>query len=110
MTFVKFILLVPLRHNDGRMVPTKILDQVEDDLYALAVGFSNTGRVRGAYQMKDGSRKNDETSCYWLIVAEEKIPALKSMVADICRLLKQEAMYLERIDSEVEFILPSPPE
>jgi hypothetical protein len=110
MAFVKFILLVPLRYNDGRKVGTKILDQVEDDLYALATGFSCTGRVRGAYRMKDGSRKDDETSCYWLIVAEDQVPALKSMVGDICRLLKQEAMYLERVDSEVEFILPTQPE
>jgi hypothetical protein len=110
VAFVKFILLVPLRYNNGRKVPENLLTQIENDLFDLADGFTNAGRVRGAYRMKDGSRKSDETSCYWLIVAEDKVSELKSTVADICRLLKQEAMYLERVDAEVEFILPSKPE
>ena len=110
MAFVKFILLVPLRYNDGGKVPAKTIVKIEDELYTLASGLSNAGRIRGAYRMEDGSRKNDESSCYWLVVADDKVSALKSAVADICRLLKQESMYLERVDSEVEFILPSTPE
>jgi hypothetical protein len=109
LEFVKFILLVPLKYNDGRKVPVKVVNGIRDDLFTLADGYSLARRIRGAYRMKDGSRKNDETLCYWLVVTEDRVPALKSTVADICRLLKQEAMYLERVESEVEFILPSSP-
>jgi hypothetical protein len=107
MALVKFILLVPLRYNDGRKISAKVMNGIRTDLFALADGYSIAGRVRGAYRMKDGSQKNDKTTCFWLVVTEDKVQALRAIIADICRLLGQESMYLERVESSVEFVKPS---
>lgn len=103
---VKFILLVPLRYNDGRKIPKRVFDVIFDDIFTLGNGITFAHSTKGAYRMADGSKKVDECTCIWIGVKKADIPALKRLVAEIGALLGQESMYLERSGGRVEFIPP----
>jgi hypothetical protein len=104
----RFVLLLPLNYNDKTRVPKKTLNRIFDDLYALAGGYRIGGTGRGAYRMKGGRKQVDVTQEVWVVVPEKDEAALRKLVAGFSRLLKQESIYLERVESTVEFI--SPPE
>jgi hypothetical protein len=57
--------------------------------------------------MKDGSKQVDESLEVWAVVSEEDEAALKELVGRICVMLDQECVYLERVQSTVEFIPPA---
>jgi hypothetical protein len=107
MNRTKFILLVPTRFNDGRPVTKKELWRIQSELFFLADGYTLAGKVRGAYRMRDGSRQNDESYCFWIVLSRKDERRLKKLAADIGARFGQEAMYLERVEGTVEFIPPS---
>jgi hypothetical protein len=102
---VKFVLLVPVKYNDGRAVPESVLDDILDDVFGLAHGYTIAGTVKGAYQMSHGAKKEDESLELWIAVRTEEIPALRKMVRGFATILGQESMYLERTGGSIE-ILP----
>ncbi len=54
---IKYVLLLPLSYNDGRLVPLEVLDGMLDEIFVLAGGYSIAGTVRGAYRMNDGTKQ-----------------------------------------------------
>ncbi len=106
MAQVKYVLLLPLTYNDKSKVPKDVRRRIFDDLYRLANGYTIAGKGRGAYRMKSGKKQVDWTLQVWVAVEEEDEDALKEMVAGFAELLGQESMYLERVNSTVEFIPP----
>lgn len=102
----RFVLLLPLNYNDKTKVPRKILNRIFDDIFALAGGYRIGGAGRGAYRMKTGRKQVDVTQEIWVVVPEKDEPALRKMIAGFARLLDQESIYLERVESTVEFIPP----
>jgi len=104
---IKFVLLLPLNYNDGRAVPRKVLQRMQDEIFVLAGGFAIAGTVKGPYRMEDGTRKEDESLHIWIGVREEQVADLKKMVARFGKTLGQEAMYLERTGGTIDYICPS---
>lgn len=102
----KFILLVPLRYNDGRKVPNEVILDFEDKLYALGGAFTNAGTVQGAYRMADGRKQVDDLLQYWIGLREEYVLELERLVAELGATLGQESMYFERTGSMIGFIPP----
>ena len=107
---IKFILLVPLRYNDGTEVSAETLQSIDDDLFILAGGYTVAGEVEGAWKMDDGTRQVDRCAQYWIVIDDDLIEELKALVSGLASLLGQEAMYLERVDGFVEFVEPPPDE
>jgi hypothetical protein len=103
---VKFVLLIPLKYNDGRAVPSGILRRMRNEIYALFGGLTQAGTVRGAYRMRDGTKKEDESLEIWIGIRETEIPDLKDLVARFGAELGQESMYLERTGGTIDFIPP----
>ena len=106
MAKVKYVLLVPLTYNNKSRIPKKVKDRLFDDLFRLAGGYHIAGEGTGAYRMKSGRKKVDRSLEVWVAIDEEDEDALKEMVAGFAALLGQEAMYLERVSSNVDFIPP----
>ena len=102
----KFILLFPLRYNDGQEIPKKVLIEFKARLFALADGYTLAGTVEGAYRMANGEKAVDHSLQIWIVLEEEYVPELEQAVAELGAILGQESMYLERCDSNVRFIPP----
>ena len=102
----KYVLLLPLHYNDGRVVPRRILDGMLDEVFVLAGGYSVAGIVKGACQMNDGTKHEDDSLQVWVGVREQDVPELKSLVATFGTTLGQETMYLERTGGTIDFIPP----
>jgi len=102
----KFILLVPLKYNDGRQVPKKVLLDFQEELYALGGGFTIAGTVEGTYRMADGTKQIDDLLQIWIGLDEEFFPHLERAVAELGAELGQESMYLERTGGTIHFIPP----
>ena len=109
MSKVKYVLLLPLTYNDKTKVPKLLRRRIFDDLYRLANGYHIAGKGRGAYRMKSGQKQVDWCLQVWVAVEEQDEQALKEMVAGFAELLGQESIYLERVNSTVEFIPPKAP-
>ncbi len=101
---VKFVLLIPLKYNDGRAVPQSVLDGMLDDVFGLAHGYTVAGTVKGAYRMERGMKKEDESIEVWIAVHEEDVAVLKTMVRGFAATLGQESMYLERTGGTIELL------
>ena len=106
MRLIKFILLIPVRYNDGSNVSDAVLQQMLDELFGVAKGWTQAGRVIGAYQMSDGTKQLDESVSVWIWVRPRKISALKKLVGTFAARLGQESMYLEESTGTVSFIPP----
>ena len=107
MAKVKYVLLLPLTYNDKSKVPSDVRRHIFDELFCLAGGYHIAGEGKGAYRMKSGDKKVDRSLEVWVVIEETDQDALKTMVAGFATLLGQESMYLERMNSQVEFIPPS---
>jgi hypothetical protein len=106
-SFTKYLLLIPLRFNDGTLVPPEFMGEFEQRLFALAGGYTIAGLRKGAYKMADGSQAIDETVEYWVAIPDDRFPDLERFVAELGSNLGQESMYLEKTGSEVYFVPPS---
>jgi hypothetical protein len=102
----KFILLIPLRYNDGREVRNEVILDFEEQLFALGGAYTNAGTVEGAYRMADGRKQIDHSLQIWIALREEDVPELEILVAELGAKLGQESMYLERTGGSIHFIPP----
>lgn len=106
----KFIVLVPLRYNDGTPVANEVILEFQEALLGLGCGITIAGTVEGAYRMADGRTQIDHSLQVWIGLAEDRVPELERLVAGIGAKLGQESMYLERTGGQIHFILPPQPE
>jgi hypothetical protein len=102
----KYLLLVPLRYNDGTAVPTSVLNDLYEEIFVLAGGHHTAGRGRGAYRMKSGEKQVDLTLELWIAIDDSQVGALRALVAKYCRILKQESMFFEDTGGIVDFVEP----
>ena len=103
----KCVLLIPLRYNDGSEVSPDVITRILNGFYELFGGYSVAGTVKGAYRMKDGSRANDDSLEIWVVVDPNRIEDVRRRASEICKELLQESIYLEVLESDVEFVEPS---
>jgi len=105
----KYLVLVPLAHNDGTPVPAETILEFEEQLFLLGGGFSVAGTVRGAYRMADGKKQIDDSLPYWIWIDDGQYEKLRSIVSELGGKLGQEKMYLERSGGSLDLV-PPPPE
>ncbi len=103
----KFILLIPLKYNDGSEVPKEVILDFQQELFALGGGCTNAGTVEGAYRMEDGSKQVDQLLQLWVGLPDECVPELERLVARLGAILGQESMYMERSGGRIRFIPPA---
>ncbi len=86
-------------------VPGLVLATILVQLIELGGGYTMIENVRGGWLSQEGKGVQTDTSqLIWVIVPRAKVAALKALVRKIGFQLKQEAMYFETLEVEVEFI------
>jgi hypothetical protein len=103
---IKYTVLIPLYYNDGSRIPDAEIDLIYNEFYVLGDGYTLAGNVTGAYRMKDGSKRVDESAVVWVGITPGQEPELKQLASSICARLKQECIYLERSGGTIEFVPP----
>ena len=106
----KYLLLVPLRYNDGTPVPEEVILELKEELVLLANGWTMAGTVEGAYRMADGRQQIDHSLQFWIVVNEDRFSELERIVGELGHKLGQESMFLETPGGMVYFVPPRPPE
>jgi hypothetical protein len=102
----KCIILLPTYYNDGNGVPTAVLTGILREIDEVFDGHTIAGTVEGTYKMADGSMATDKSWEIWVAVDPDKIDLLRKLTSRFARILKQETIYFEMTNSEVEFIGP----
>lgn len=103
----KCILLLPTKYNDGREVPASVLSGILRSIDEAFDGHTVDGLCDGVYKMDDGSMARDRSLKVWVAVDPERVDDVRRLAAGIARLLKQESLYFEVTEAEVEFVRPS---
>lgn len=107
MTLRKCILLLPTTYNDGSEVPARVVAGILKDLDEAFDGHTVDGYCDGAYRMADGTIAQDRSLKVWIAVDPERVDEIRRFASRVAGLLKQESLYFEVTDAEVEFIRPS---
>ena len=102
----KCLFLIPTSYNDGSSIPSEVIMDVLEELFVRYGPFSQSGKTEGLWETKDGTRVKDHSLTVWIVMEDEKIVSLKDFVKKLARLLKQEAIYFEVMDCDVELIGP----
>lgn len=101
-------LLIPLTFNDGSEVPSEVMQSIRGELLIAFGGWTIVGTVEGAYRMQaTGQEQMDRLLHVWVVIEDDRIDELKSMVARWGKLFGQEAMYFETAESTIDFIPPA---
>jgi len=106
MGMKRCIILVPTTYNDGQEVPAAEIAGILREIDEAFDGHYVAGQGEGTYKMKDGSVAKDSLLEVWIALDPEKLGILRNMVGRFARRLKQETVYFEVLNSEVEFIGP----
>jgi len=104
MARAKYVILLPIRLNDGADVPARQLESYLDELYVLADGYTVAGVVEGAYRMQAGAKQVDPALEVWVVLDQARERTLRAWLRRVGRELGQEAMYLERTGGVVAFV------
>ena len=100
------VILLPTYYNNGKGVPADVINRILREIDEVFDGHTVAGTVEGTYRMADGSMATDSSLEVWVAVDPRKIDVLRKMTSRFARTLKQETIYFEVMDSEVEFIGP----
>lgn len=106
MRMKKCLFLIPTSYNNGAEVSGDVILEVIETLYEEFGAVSQGGIAKGFWKMGDGSKAKDNSLIMWIVITEEKVPLLKKMIKKFAHLLKQEAIYLEIMDCDIDFIGP----
>jgi len=102
----KCIILLPTQYNDGNEVATNVINGILREIDEEFDGHHIAGIGHGTYRMANGNMATDTTLDVWVATDPDKINVLRKMASRFARMLKQETIYFEVMDSEVEFIGP----
>jgi len=102
------LILLPVFYNNGKEVPPKVMTGILREIDDVFDGHTVAGKVTGRFRMGDGRMAEDESIQVWVAVDEKQVHVLKEMTSGFARTLKQESIYFEVMNSEVEFIGPNP--
>jgi len=96
---------VPITTNDGTRVPREFFKKFEARLIELAGGFSEDGIVNGCWMDEDRTVYRDRSKRYIVATHEANLGAVKELILEIGKKLRQRAMYFEVVaDSEIQFL------
>lgn len=102
----KCIILVPTQYNDGTLVPESIIVGVKRKIDEAFDGHTVAGANQGAFRMADGTIQHEPTLEIWVAVAPDRIDELRELARKLARTLKQESIWFEVTNSQVEFVEP----
>jgi hypothetical protein len=94
MATVKAIFLLPERDSDRRSLAAEI-EEARSQIWDLFHALTNEGQVLGDYRMADGTRAEDSSKRYSLILEESRLSELEEILLAFKRKTTQEAIYLE---------------
>ncbi len=106
MKLKKCFFLLPMTYNQGREVPSAVMDGILEELYVNFGGYSITGIAEGTFRMQDGTKATDCSLQVFVITDEEKVGLMRDLIKKYARLLGQEKMFFEAMDWPGEFIGP----
>ena len=106
MKMNKCIILLPTKYNDESNVPESVISGILREIDEAFDGHTVAGTAEGAYRMEDGSIAKDPSLVVWIAVEPDDVNKLRKKASRFARILKQESIYFEVTDSEVEFIGP----
>jgi hypothetical protein len=107
MKLRKCILLLPTAYNDGKEVSPDVLVGILRNIDEAFDGHTVDGLCDGVYKMDDGTMSRDKSLKVWVVVDPKRVDDLKKMAARFAGVLKQESLYFEVTEAEVEFVRPS---
>ncbi len=103
---IKITILIPLEHNDKTSVlPTEIAEYVHD-IEKLAGGCTIDSQSVGSYVMDSGAFQQDRLFSVWVIGEHTLRQPMRAIAQRIATELRQESVYLEWHDVNVEFAKP----
>lgn len=108
MKLRKCILLLPTTFNDGSEVPPEVLTGIRRDIDETFDGHTFAGICEGAYRMESGDIAHDTSLIIWVVVDADRVEELRKHARRFAGVLRQESLYFEVTEAEVEFIRPLP--
>ena len=108
MKLKKCVLLLPTAYNDGTEIQPAVLADVLRSIDEAFDGHTVDGMCDGVYKMDNGSMTNDRSLKVWVAVDPKRVDELKKLAARFAGVLKQESLYFEVTEAEVEFVRPLP--
>lgn len=102
----KCIIRVPTQYNDGTPVPESVIVGIKRKIDEAFDGHTIAGVGEGAYRMADGTMQYEPTLEIWVAVAPDRIDELREFARKLARTLKQESIWFEVTNSQVEFVEP----
>lgn len=94
MRQVKATFYLPLKDNDGRDLSAEIRE-VENQCFIRFGAWALSGYFRGAWKMDGGERQIDTSAAYNVILTEDLVEELETVLKVFKSKTCQEAMYLE---------------
>jgi len=107
MKLRKCILLLPTVYNDGPQVPPDVMTGILRSIDEAFDGHTVDGYCDGVYKMADGSMARDRSLKVWVAVDPARVEELRRLASQIAGILRQESLYFEVTEAEVEFVRPS---
>ena len=104
----KCLLLLLTSYNDGTEVPPAV---VADILRRIDEGFDGhtvDGHCDGTYRMANGDMARDKSLKVWVAVDPDRVNELKNLARVFAGVLRQEKLWFEVTDAEVELVEPLP--
>ena len=108
MKLRKCILLLPTAYNDGKEVPPDVMAGILRSIDEEFDGHTVDGLCDGVYKMDNGSMANDRSLKVWVAVDPSRVDELRTLAARFAGVLRQETLYFEVTEAEVEFVRPLP--
>jgi hypothetical protein len=106
MKLKKCVLLLPTTYSDGEPVPAQVMTRLLRDIDEAFDGHTVDGHCDGAYRMSDGSMANDRSLKVWVAVDPARVDEVRSLAARFASVLRQQSLYFEVTEAEVEFVRP----
>ncbi len=102
----RYTLHVPLFYNNGTRVPLAEANLVENQILALAGGFTAVEAL-GAWRSDDTGRTYRELVTLYHVDTDDDIaPELERIAENVARRLKQEAVYVTAQDITASLVTP----
>jgi hypothetical protein len=98
--------LIPTQYNDHTPIPESVISGIKRKIDEAFDGHRIAGVGDGAYRMADGTMQHEPTLEIWVAVAPDRIDELRELAGEFARTLKQETIWFEVTNSQVEFVEP----
>ncbi len=103
---IKITILIPVTYNDKIPVSLKKLGEYVHNIEKIAHGCTVDGKVHGSFIDDNEVYSDNELIKVWIIGGDKLLNPIRDIARRIAIDLRQESVYLEWHDVNVEFIEP----